>query len=445
MDSLYIGGIMILLLVAAIISGVYVGVGLACLGFIGMWWISGSVDIAARLLGTTAFSSIMDYVFSVLPFFVLMGLFASVSGAGRDLFKAANIVTRGTRGGLGIATVLANAVFAAITGVSVASAAIFSKIALPEMLRHGYEKKFALGVVAGSSVLGMLIPPSVLFVIYGVLSEEAIGRLLIAGVLPGLVMTGIYSAGIKFMIWRRPSIIKPMAGMDESTAFAGKGGGLMAIVKTFTQTWGIIVLIFLSLGGIWLGFFTPTEAGAVGAFGALLLGVAKRQLNASKLWRVLFEAGITTSGVFFLLISAQVYSRMIAISGLVEWTSNTMKALPVPPVVILILFLVIFLILGCLMDSASIMLLTLPLMLPVVKSLGFDLIWFGVVSVIVIEMGILTPPFGMVVFAMKAALGDEVRIEEIFQGSYPFLWMMALTVVIVILFPKLSTWLPSLM
>lgn len=445
MDSLYIGGIMVLLLVAAIISGVYVGVGLACLGFIGMWWISGSIDIAARLLGTTSFSAIMDYVFSVLPFFVLMGLFASVSGAGRDLFKAANIVTRGTRGGLGIATVLANAVFAAITGVSVASAAIFSKIALPEMLRHGYEKKFALGVVAGSSVLGMLIPPSVLFVIYGVLSEEAIGRLLIAGVLPGLLMTGIYSAGIKFMIWRRPSIIKPLDGMDESTAFAGKGGGLTAIVKTFSQTWGIIVLIFLSLGGIWLGFFTPTEAGAVGAFGALLLGVAKRQMNASKLWRVLFEAGITTSGVFFLLISAQVYSRMIAISGLVEWTSNTMKVLPVPPVVILILFLVIFLILGCLMDSASIMLLTLPLMLPVVKSLGFDLIWFGVVSVIVIEMGILTPPFGMVVFAMKVALGDEVRTEEIFQGSYPFLWMMALTTVIVILFPKLSTWLPSLM
>ena len=445
MDSLYIGEIMVLLLVAAIISGVYVGVGLACLGFIGTWWISGSIDIAASLLGTTSFSAIMDYVFSVIPFFVLMGLLASVSGAGRDLFKAANIVTRGTRGGLGISTVLANAVFAAITGVSIASAAIFSKIALPEMLRHGYEKKFALGVVAGSSVLGMLIPPSVLFVIYGVLSEEAIGRLLMAGVLPGLVMTGIYSAGIKFMIWRRPSIIKPQAGMDESAAFAGKGGGLMAIVKIFAQTWGIIVLIFLSLGGIWLGFFTPTEAGAVGAFGTLLLGVAKRQLNASKLWRVLFEAGITTSGVFFLLISAQVYSRMIAISGLVEWTANTMKALPVPPIVILILFLVIFLILGCLMDSASIMLLTLPLMLPVVKSLGFDLIWFGVVSVIVIEMGILTPPFGMIVFAMKASLGDEVRTEEIFQGSYPFLWMMALTVVIVILFPKLSTWLPSLM
>ena len=445
MDSLYIGGIMVVLLVVTIISGVYVGVGLACLGFIGMWWISGSMDVAARLLGTTSFSAIMDYVFSVLPFFVLMGLFAAISGAGRDLFTAANVLTRGTRGGLGIATVLSNAVFAAITGVSVASAAIFSKIALPEMLRYGYKKNFALGVVAGSSVLGMLIPPSVLFVIYGVLSEEAIGRLLIAGVLPGLVMTGIYSTGIKLMIWRNPALVRPQAGLDESTAFGKTGGGLKAIMKTFAQTWGVVVLIFLSLGGIWLGFFTPTEAGAVGAFGAFLLGVAKRQLNMSKLWKVLFEAGITTSGVFFLLISAQVYSRMIAISGLVEWVSNTLKTLPVHPMVIIILFLVIFLILGCLMDSASIMLLTLPLMLPVVKGLGFDLIWFGVVSVIVIEMGLLTPPFGMVIFAMKAALGDEARLEEMFQGSYPFLWMMALTTVIVILFPRLSTWLPSLM
>ena len=183
---------------AAILAGIYVGVSLAFLGFLGVWWMSGDIDIATRLVGTTAFTAIMDYTFTVLPFFVAMGLLASVSGAGQDLYLAANVITGRIRGGLGIATVLANAVFAAITGVSVASAAIFSKISLPEMLRHGYDKKFALGVVAGSSVLGMLIPPSVLFVIYGVLSEEAIGRLLIAGVIPGLILTAIYSLGICF-------------------------------------------------------------------------------------------------------------------------------------------------------------------------------------------------------------------------------------------------------
>src|SRR3989339_1123763 len=249
MDPFYIGVIMIFFLIVTILSGVYVGVSLACLGFIGVWWITGSIDIAARLLGTTSFSAIMDYVFSVIPFFVLMGLFASASGAGRDLFQAANIVTGGTRCGLGIATVLANAVFAAITGVSVASAAIFSKIALPEMLRHGYEKKFALGVVAGSSVLGMLIPPSILLVIYGVLAEEAIGRLLIAGIIPGLLMTLIYSFGIKFMIYRRPSIIQKKDGLSESETYGKTGGGMKTIAKTFAQTWGVVVLIVVSLGG----------------------------------------------------------------------------------------------------------------------------------------------------------------------------------------------------
>ena len=442
MDPLFIGLIMVALLIAAILSGIYVGVSLAFLGFLGVWWMSGDIDVAARLLGTTAFSAIMDYTFSVLPFFVAMGLLASVSGAGQDLYTAANVVTGRVRGGLGIATVLANAVFAAITGVSVASAAIFSKISLPEMLRHGYDKRFALGVVAGSSVLGMLIPPSVLFVIYGVLSEEAIGRLLIAGVIPGLVLTAIYSLGISFMVWRRPQLIKPDGKMEEATP---QFSGVRGVMNAIGRCWGVVVLVVVSLGGIWMGFFTPTEAGAVGAFGALLLGFAKRQINKSTFWRVLYEAGITTAGVFFLLISAQVYSRMIALSGLVNWMSVTMKSLPIHPMGIIVMFLIVFLILGCLMDSASIMLLTLPLMLPIVKALGFDLIWFGVVSVVVIEMGILTPPFGMVVFAMKAALGDEVRIEEIFQGSYPFLGMMAVFVVIIMIFPKLSTWLPGMM
>jgi tripartite ATP-independent transporter DctM subunit len=309
------------------------------------------------------------------------------------------------------------------------------------MLRHGYDKKFALGVVAGSSVLGMLIPPSVLFVIYGVLSEEAIGRLLIAGILPGLMLTAIYSLGISFMVWRRPQLIQSAREKESVTRESGVRGVLNALGKC----WGIVVLVIVSLGGIWMGFFTPTEAGAVGAFGALLLGFAKKQINKNSFWKVLYDTGITTAGVFFLLISAQVYSRMIALSGLVNWMSVTMKSLPIHPMGIIVVFLIIFLILGCLMDSASIMLLTLPLMLPIVKGLGFDLIWFGVVSVVVIEMGILTPPFGMVVFAMKAALGDEVRVEEIFQGSYPFLWMMAFFVVILMIFPKLSTWLPSLM
>jgi C4-dicarboxylate transporter, DctM subunit len=442
MDSLTIAGIMVLLLFVIVVSGVFVGIGLSFLSIVGLWWISGDLSVAANLVGSTTYNALMDYIFGVVPFFVSMGLLANISGASTDLYTAFNVVTRRIRGGLGVATVFANAVFAAITGVSVASAAVFSKVSLPEMLKHGYNKKFALGVVAGSSVLGMLIPPSILFVIYGVISEEAIGRLLIAGILPGLVLTAIYSVGIMIMVRRRPELV-----MAEGANGALRLPSLSAreYFRAFSSCWGIVALILITLGGIWGGFFTPTEAGAVGAFGALVLGLVKRKVSASGFWEVLQETGIVTAGIFFLLISAQMYSRMLALSGLVEWTSKFVISLHFPPLAVILMFIIVWLILGCLIDSASIMLLTLPLMIPIVKDLGYSLIWFGVVSVIVIEMGLLTPPFGMVVFAMKSALGGEAKIEDIFQGSYPFLLMMALATIIIIAFPILSTWLPSLM
>jgi len=442
LDPLIIAVIMVFLLFILIIAGIYIGVGLCFLSVMGLWWISGDFEMAAKLVGTTTYNAILDYVFGVVPFFVAMGLLSNVSGASTDLYGAFNLLTRRIRGGLGVATVFANAVFAAITGVSVASAAVFSKVSLPEMLKHGYNRKFALGVVAGSSVLGMLIPPSVLFVIYGIVSEQAIGRLLIAGILPGLVLTAIYSVGIVVMVRRKPELV-----LAEGAQRWVRLPDLPTreYLRAFSNCWGIVALILVTLGGMWGGAFTPTEAGAVGAFGALVLGLAKRKIGFSSFWDVLLETGITTAGIFFLLISAQMYSRMLALSGLIDWTSKFVISLQWPPIAVILMFIIIWLILGCLIDSASIMLLTLPLMLPIIKNLGYDLIWFGVVSVIVIEMGLLTPPFGMVVFAMKSALGGEAKIEDIFQGSYPFLLMMALATALVIAFPKLSTWLPSLM
>ena len=350
---------------------------------------------------------------------------------------------RKERGGLEIATVFSNAVFAAITGVSIASAAVFGKISLSEMLKAGYEKRFALGVVAGSSVLGMLIPPSVLLIIYGVISEQAIGRLFIAGVIPGLLLTVVYSLGVFLMVTYKPRLIMTRAGLDAKGT--QKKIDLGQFAGAFFNCWGIVALITITLGSIWGGYCTTAEAGAVGAFGALVLGLGKRRINLSNFWKVLLETGITTSGIFFLLIAAQMYSRMLAISGLAQWSSEWVISLQVSPIVIILMFLLIFSIMGCFIDSVSIMLLTLPLMLPVVQKLGYDLIWFGIVSTLVIEMGLVTPPFGMVVFAMKAALGGEARIEEIFQGSYPFLFMLAIAVAIIVLFPSLSTWLPSLM
>lgn len=443
MDPVVISGIMIILLIFFIFLGVYVGVTLALLSFLGIWWVTGDFEIAARLLGTTSFQAIMDYTFGVVPFFVAMGLLANVSGASSDLYTFFGLLTRRIRGGLGIATVFSNAIFAAITGVSVASAAVFSKVSLPEMLKAGYQKNFALGIVASSSILGMLIPPSVLFVLYGIISEEAIGRLFMAGILPGLVLTTIYSTGIFIMATLKPKLV--MTQETESSCKTQEKIGTVRVSKAILNCSGILLLIIVTLGGIWGGYFTPTEAGAVGAFGALVLGLVKRRINPSGFWKVLLETGITTAGIFFLLCAAQMYSRMLAIGGLVQWLSELVMALNVSPIIVILLFLLIFMVMGCFIDSCSIMLLTLPIMLPVVAKLGYDLIWFGVVSVMTIEIGLITPPFGMVVFSMKTSLGEEASIDDIFRGSYPFLFMLAIAIAIIILFPSLSTWLPRLM
>ncbi len=420
-----------------ILLGVHIGVALAAVSVITIWCITGKFSVAISLLQTTAYSAVMDYVFAVVPLFVLMGLFSTLSGATRELFTSAQAFLGRVRGGLGIATVFANAVFAAITGVSVASAAVFSKIALPEMERLQYDRKFSLGIVAGSSILGMLIPPSVLLIVYGVLTEQAIGKLFIAGILPGLVVTAVLSLGIWTMVY-----VKPRLGghLDEVRRL-----DFRAVVRTLATPWAVVGLIILVMGGIWGGLFTPTEAGAVGAAGGFLLVVMKRKFSLHSLWQVLLDGGQTTASIFLLLICAQMYSRMLTMSGLAGKITHWTSALPVPPIVILFGFIIIFLLLGCIIDSTSIILLTIPLMHPIALKLGYHPIWFAIVSIVTIEIGLLTPPFGMVVFAMRSALGGQVQIEEIFAGAVPFLLMLALSLGIIIAFPILSTWLPSLM
>lgn len=436
MDASLIGAIMVGLLVPAILTGAHVGVSLATLSVVGVWWIKGDVLIALRLLGLAAFGAISDYVFGVLPLFVLMGLLSALSGVTADLYDAANRLLLRVRGRLAIATVLANAVFAAITGVSVASAAVFSKVALPEMQRLGYDRGLALGTVGGSSVLGMLIPPSVLLIIYGVLSEESIGRLFMAGIVPGLLLTGVYAAGIYVMV----SINPRLAGQERDETPVERAGRLAVLLKP----WPILLLILLVLGGIYGGLFTPTEAGAMGAFGALLLALFKRKLTPIRLWETLLDTGHSTAAIFFLLIAASMYSKMLALSGLTVRLSQGLAGFDLPPLVVIGVFLAVLLGLGTVLDSTSILLVSIPLMLPVVRDLGFDLIWFGIVSVVAVEMGLLTPPFGIVVYTMKAALGDQVSVEEIFRGSAPFLVMMFAVLVMLVIFPGLSTWLPGL-
>lgn len=437
MDPLSIALFTILGVFILVLLGIHIGVALALLSVIGIWAITGKLGVAVSLLNTTAYRSVMDYIFAVIPLFVLMGILANLSGATRDLFSSAQVLFGRIRGGIGIATVIANAVFAAITGVSVASAAVFSKLAIPEMMRLNYDRKFAYGIVAGSAILGMLIPPSILMIVYGVLTEQSIGKLFAAGIGPGILVSIILSLGI----WLRVRMDPQLGGQTEvlsAISFA-------ELVRAAIKPWGVVLLIVLVLGGLYGGFFTPTEAGAIGAAGALVLTLAARQLNMQSAIGVLSEIGRSTASIFLLLIAAQMYSRMLTISGLASHMSEWAAGLPVPPMVIVLAFVLVFLLLGTIIDSVSILLLTVPIMFPVIMKLGYDPIWFGMVSIVAIEIGLLTPPFGMVPFAMKSSLGKSASLEEIFAGSMPFVVLLMIALAFVIAFPSISTWLPSVL
>jgi tripartite ATP-independent transporter DctM subunit len=435
MSDVGIAGLMLALTFTAILFGVHIGISLLIFSLLGTILVTGDLGATAALLGTGPFYVLFEYELVVIPLFILMGDFVIMAGASQDLYDAFHVWLRKVRGGLAVATVLANAVFAAVTGVSIASAAVFSKVALPQMINFGYEKKFTLGTVAGSSVLGMLIPPSVLFIVYGIFSEESIGKLFMAGVIPGLILTVIYCVGISVMIRVRPEL----AGRTASNEKLGRWGKLRAI----RETWGVLSLIVVVLGGMYGGILTPTEAGAAGAIGSFLLAIVRGRFKAANMRHALHETGLVTASFFLLFIGAQLFSRMLAVTGFVRVLTEVLVSLPVHPMVIILLMVIVWLILGCLIDSISIMILTLPLMLPVVKALGFNLIWFGVVATITIEMGLITPPFGMVVFVMKSTIGEGVAVEDIFKGTLPFLLMMVMALAIVIAFPALSTWLPA--
>jgi C4-dicarboxylate transporter DctM subunit len=437
MDPVNIALLTIVGVFALVLIGVHIGVSLALLSVIGIWAITGKFAVAVSLLNTTAYQSVMDYVFAVIPLFVLMGLLANLSGATRDLFDSAEALLGRVRGGLGIATVIANAIFAAITGVSVASAAVFSKLAIPEMLRIKYDRKFAFGIVAGSAILGMLIPPSILMIVYGVLTEQSIGRLFLAGIGPGLLVSAVLSAGIWLRVRLNPLVAGDPSSLPPLT--------FRTMVRAAVKPWGVVLLICLVLGGLYGGFFTPTEAGAIGASGALVLTIMARQLNWSSGVEVLAEIGRATASIFLLLIAAQMYSRMLTISGLAAALSDWAATLPVAPIVLVLAFVAVFLMLGMIIDSVSILLLTIPIMYPVIIKLGFDPIWFGMVAIISIEIGLLTPPFGMVAFAMQSALGDTATLEEIFAGSLPFMLLLLVALALVIALPGISTWLPSML
>ena len=433
MTPVEIGLLSVVGVLILVYAGVHIGVALGLLSFACIWAVRGDFTIAGKMLSLAAAESLAQYDFGVVPLFVMMGFLVSASDIGKDTYEVANQLFRKVKGGLGTATVAANAVFAAVTGTSIASASVFTKVAVPEMLRYKYNPRFAVGVVAGSSVLGMLIPPSLLFILFGILAETSIGHLFIAGIIPGVTLALAYCGLIWFMATRYPRSVK-LADTDETTAAHLMGGREIAGKST-----PIVLLIVLVIGGIYGGVFTATEAGGAGAAGALILSLIKRRLSWRSMWQVLVETGHVTAAICFLLISAHLYSRMISVTGIPNAMEHAAATMGLGLYGVLAIYLVIIILLGTILDAGSIMLITVPLIVPLVAPFGVSLIWLGVITVLAVEVGLLTPPFGLAVFVVHSTLRNpDISVHDIFMGALPFAAVMCIVLALVVAIPQLA-------
>ncbi|MEE2683833.1 MAG: TRAP transporter large permease subunit [Pseudomonadota bacterium] len=426
-----IGIFSIISVLILICIGTPISISLFSIGFIGIAALKQDFQIGINSLSLIAQGTISEYVFATIPLFVLMGLFVSASEIGKDSFNLAHKVFGRIKGGLGVATVAANAIFAAITGISIASAAIFSKIAVPEMIKNGYTGKFSAGLTAGSSVLGMLIPPSLLLIIYGVIAEVSIGSLFLAAIVPGLILAISFSIGVIIMsnIW--PEFVGNLDNEEDCKPIS-----FSEVISSFLP---LLILILLVLGGIYGGIFTPTEAGAAGSLAAMILSLIKKKLNMSKLWDVIQETGQITVTILFLIISASTFSRMLTLSGLPADMGMYMNNLGLGMAGFLFCYLLLLILLGTVLDSTSILLILLPLVLPVVADLGGNFIWFGIITVIGVEIGLMTPPLGLSVYVIKSSLEKEkISLGEIFIGAAPFALITLLVTIILMVFPQIS-------
>jgi tripartite ATP-independent transporter DctM subunit len=436
MSDFAIGTICLLASLVLIQTGMNIGVALMLLSFVGVWGMKG-ILVAGKLLASSAATSIASDAYAVIPLFVLMGLFVSATNMGRDTFDVAALLLRRVRGGLGIATVAANAVFAACTGTTIASASVFTKVAVPEMMRHGHTPGFSVGVVAGSSVLGMLIPPSILMIIFGVIANVSIGDLFTSGILPGILLAVAFCITITLLAYFREGFVAA-----DPKALRGQYAGPLVgapIWLVIVKVLPIVILVGTVLGGIYGGFFTPTEAGGAGALAAFLIAWARRELSPRVFWEIALETGRVTAAICFLLMAAALYSQMLTLSGLPYAVGQWLQGAGLGLFSVLFGYIVVIIILGCFLDSVSIMLIVLPFVIPVFESLGINLVWLGLVSIIAIEIGLLTPPLGLAVFVVKANLEDQrITTWDIFMGTMPMTLTMVVVLITCILFPWLS-------
>ena len=434
---------MIVILILMIAAGFHINVALATASVVGVGILAGKTSVALSILSSTSYEVLRDYVFAVIPMFILMGELIARSGAAKDLFVVVNRLLVRVPGRLAVATVIGNAVFAAVVGVSIASAATFSRIAYPQMVALRYDKTVALGCIAGSSSLGMLIPPSVLMIVWGVLTELSIGKLFLAGFLPGLLLAGLYATYCIVLAVLKPELfgegrraidgLKVRAAVDETPIDA----------NVIVGTAGTVLLIIVVLGGIWTGVFTPTEASGIGALIALVLALVKG-LRWRDVVDAISETGRTSAPLLFLLICAQMYSRLLAMGGVVNSMQEFILGLGLTPLAIIACMVAVWFVLGMFIDSVSIILLTVPIFSPVATKLGIDPIAFAIMGILAIEAGILTPPFGLAVYTVKACVPDrDVTLNQIFRGSIPYWVFLVGEVFVIYFFPVIATYLPS--
>lgn len=434
MDPFVIGLISLVLIVLMIYGGCYVAITLSLVSFLGVWFIKTDVTIAVRMMTLAVTDAIKHYDYASIPTFVMMGMIVGKSGFGSDIYQVANQTFRRLRGGLGVATVAANACFAAVTGSSIAAASVFTRVSVPEMIRFDYGRRFAVGVVAGSSVLGMIIPPSVMMIIYAFVAEQSVGEMFLAGVVPGLLLSAAFIGAIMLLTVIAPKFVGPGAYVTPMAE-----GDLMSIGLMLWKILPIVILIVIVLGGIYSGFFAAAEAGATGALFAFLLSLLRRRMTWRSFKEVLIDTGHITANILFLIIAASMYSRMLGIAGLPFLLSQWLDQLEVSFALLMVLYVILMLFLGTIIDTGSIILVCVPLFLHAIENMGLSLVWFGLITVVGAEIGLLTPPFGLSCFVIKTALDrPDISLNDIFFGAFPFAFVMLLVLIVLIAFPQLT-------
>ena len=420
------------ILLVLVLLGTHIAVALGLASFVGVFLSYGDLNIALSILSSTAYDSIRSHSLAVIPLFMLMGEVLSRSGAARDIYLMCNRVMRPVPGRLAAATVLANAGFASVSGVAIASAATFSRIAYPEMRRLGYQKSYALGVIAGSGSLGMLIPPSILMIVWAILTEASVGALFLGGVIPGIVLGLVFVLYCAMAAWRQPDLAPAGSPAPAENAAAG-----------LVSAAALSALVVVVLGGIWLGVFTPTEAAGFGVLGSLLIGWGKG-MGRTAFMEAIFESGRSTAPILLLLIAGSMYSRMLAVSGGMGFVEELFTGAGFGPFATIVVMTLVWLLLGTIIDSISGILLTLPIFFPVAMAAGIDEVAFAIYGIIVIEAGLLTPPLGLLIFTVKSAVPDPTVTQgEIFRGALPYWVLMLAVAAMIFVFPGLAAWLPG--